>query len=140
MSGAGSRYGDSHRLFLEWRMRKFTGLRVWLRSHQLTLEIYRESDGFPPKYRYGITAQLLRAIASVPTNLAEGAKCESDLEFANYVHISEKSLAESQYLLMLHKDLGCLAERREQHFQREAAGIARQLHALKVSIRGNVNE
>ena len=91
----------------------------------------RESERFPKRYQYGITAQLLRAIASVPTNLAEGSKCESNAEFARFIQISERSLAESQYLLFLHRDLGSLEERRERAYQKEAAGIARQLHALK---------
>lgn len=120
-------------------MQKFNALRVWVRSHKLVLAIYAESNAFNPRDRFGITQQLLRAIASVPTNLAEGSKCDSNAEYAHHVNIAEKSLAESQYLLILHRDVGNLERDLETRFQREAAGIARQLHALKVTIRRDNN-
>jgi four helix bundle protein len=58
-------------------MRRFTELRVWLRSHHLALEIYRISEHFPASERFGLTSQLRRAAAAIPTNLAEGSKSES---------------------------------------------------------------
>jgi four helix bundle protein len=118
-------------------MQKFTNIRVWHRSHQLTIAILRVTETFPPRYRFSITQQLERAIASVPTNLAEGSKAESPDDYARYINICEKSLAEAQYLLILHRDLGHLPEKVEREFQKEAAGIARQLHALKQSVRYN---
>ncbi len=118
-------------------MQKFTELRVWQRSHQLTIAIFLASGKFPARYRFSITQQLQRAIASVATNLAEGSKAETPADYAHYINICEKSLAEAQYLLILHRDLGNLSVEEESGFQREAEGIARQLHALKVAVRHN---
>src|SRR4051812_18814614 len=118
-------------------MQKFTEIRVWLRSHQLALTIYQLSKRFPPDERFGLTLQIRRAAFSVPTNIAEGSKAESTDDYAHYVNISEKSLAEVQYLLIVFRDLGILSAEKEVELQKEAAGIARQLHALKAAIRQN---
>jgi four helix bundle protein len=126
-------------LFVFSRMQKFTDVRVWERSHKLTMAIFLESEKFPSRYRFSITQQLQRAMASVPTNLAEGSKAESPADYAHYINICEKSVAEVQYLLRLHRDLGHLSAEKAAEFQREAAGIARQLHALKESVRRNNN-
>jgi four helix bundle protein len=55
-------------------MQRFTELKVWQRSHQLTLEVYRVTASFPSAERFGLVSQLRRAAASVPTNIAEGSK------------------------------------------------------------------
>ncbi|MBW1688064.1 MAG: four helix bundle protein, partial [Deltaproteobacteria bacterium] len=53
-------------------MRDFRDLKVWSKAHALTLEIYRATATFPPEERYGLTSQLRRSTASIPTNIAEG--------------------------------------------------------------------
>ena len=54
-------------------MQRYTELKVWQRSHALTLKIYRRTEGFPDKERFGLTGQLRRAAVSTPANLAEGS-------------------------------------------------------------------
>jgi hypothetical protein len=53
-------------------MRKFKELKVWQKAHQFTLDVYRHSKGFPPDERFGLTVQLRKAAASVPSTIAEG--------------------------------------------------------------------
>jgi four helix bundle protein len=59
-------------------MQRFTELKVWQRSHALVLEIYRQTARFPDHERFGLTSQLRRAVASVPTNIAEGSLAETE--------------------------------------------------------------
>ena len=89
-------------------MQRFTDLKAWQRSHALVLEIYRLSSGFPPAERFGLTCQLRRAAASVPTNIAEGSKLRGNQEYARFLNIAEGSLAETEYLMVLSRDLGYL--------------------------------
>ncbi|MGH9435567.1 MAG: four helix bundle protein, partial [Terriglobia bacterium] len=35
-------------------MQRFTELKVWQRSHQLVLEVYRATAAFPSSERYGL--------------------------------------------------------------------------------------
>ena len=87
-------------------MQRFTDLKVWQRSHQLTLEVYRLTTGFPSEERFGLVSQLRRAAASAPTNIAEGSKRQSNSEYSRFLNIAEGSLVETEYLLMLCRDVG----------------------------------
>src|SRR5262249_26283662 len=75
------------------------------RSHKLVLALYNSSVGFPKSELFGLTAQLRRAAASVPTNIAEGSKRQSQSDFSRFLNMAEGSLAETEYLLMLSRDL-----------------------------------
>lgn len=87
-------------------MQRFTDLKVWQRSHALTLQIYRVSAQLPAEEKYGLVSQLRRAAVSVPTNIAEGSKREENLDFARFLNIAEGSLVETEYLMMRCRDLG----------------------------------
>jgi hypothetical protein len=63
-------------------MQDFRQLDVWVKAHQLTLEVYRTTDDLPKSEVFGITVQLRRAAVAVPTRIAEGCGKENDAEFA----------------------------------------------------------
>ena len=48
-------------------------LEVWKQSMDLVIEIYRITENFPNQEIYGLTNQIRRAVASIPSNIAEGA-------------------------------------------------------------------
>jgi four helix bundle protein len=115
-------------------MQPFTDLRVWQRSHQLVLTVYKLTAAFPPDERFGLTSQLRRAVVSVPTNIAEGSKRRSSQDYARFLNLAEGSLAESQYLTILSRDLGYLAKDTVDPLFTEMAEIARMLHALRAKV------
>src|SRR5579863_3025337 len=90
-------------------MQRFTELKVWQRSHALVLQVYRLTKSFPPDERYGLTSQLRRAVLSVSTNIAEGSKRQTNTEYARFLNIAEGSLAETEYVSMVGRDLHCLS-------------------------------
>jgi len=53
-------------------MRNYRELKVWEKAHSLALDVYQMTRAFPADERYGVTAQIRRAVASIPTNIAEG--------------------------------------------------------------------
>ena len=53
-------------------MRDFKGLIVWQKAHRLTVAVYAVTASFPREERFGLTAQVRKSAASVPTNIAEG--------------------------------------------------------------------
>lgn len=53
-------------------MKDFRKLQVWEKSHNLVLDIYKVTTSFPSSELYGLTSQLRRAAASIPSNIAEG--------------------------------------------------------------------
>jgi four helix bundle protein len=83
-------------------------LKCWELGHQLAVKVYRMTLGWPPEERYGLTSQIRRAAAAVPTTLAEGAAKRGPRELRRYVDISLASVSECGYLLYLARDLGLL--------------------------------
>jgi len=65
-------------------MRNYRDLQVWGKAHNLTLEFYRISRGFPRDEIYGITSQLRRAAVSIGANLAEGCGRHTSGELARF--------------------------------------------------------
>jgi four helix bundle protein len=45
-------------------IKKYKELKVWQKSYQLCLELYRITKGFPKKELYGVTSQMRRAAMS----------------------------------------------------------------------------
>jgi four helix bundle protein len=107
---------------------------VWQRSHALVLEVYRLSSNFPRDERFGLTSQLRRAAASVPTNIAEGSKRRGSQEYARFLNIAEGSLAETEYLTVLSRDLGYLTPEAAKKPLAEISEVARMLHALREKV------
>lgn len=115
-------------------MQRFTELRVWQQSHTLVLEVYRLTASFPSHERFGLVSQLRRAALSVPTNIAEGAKRESRRDYSRFLNVAEGSLAETQYLLRVSRDLGYAAEERVRELISHTSMAARMLHALRLKV------
>jgi len=87
----------------------FRQLKIWRKSDDLTLAIFRATQGFPAAETYGLTSQIRRAAAAIPTNIAEGTGRGSDPDFARFLHIAMGSASELQYLLLLAQDLSYLS-------------------------------
>jgi four helix bundle protein len=86
-------------------MKDFKELKIWQRSHKLTLSIYKLSKSFPKEEIYGLTSQMLRSAASIPTNIAEGSGRNTDPDLNRFLIIAMGSAAELEYQLILSKDL-----------------------------------
>jgi four helix bundle protein len=115
-------------------VQRFTELKVWERSHLLVLELYRLTSGFPADERYGLVSQLRRAAVSVPNNIAEGSKRDSNPEYARFLNIAEGSLTETEYLVMLSRDLGYVPTEKAKALLVEVDAIARMLSALRKKV------
>jgi four helix bundle protein len=115
-------------------MQRFTDLRVWQRSHALVLALYELTDRFPRSERFGLVSQLRRAAVSVPTNIAEGSKRRGAADYARFLNLAEGSLAETEYLILLSRDLGYATNDVAQPLLAEVSEIARMLHALRTKV------
>jgi len=111
-------------------MQDFTQLKVWERSHQLTLAVYRTTRPFPKEEQYGLTGQIRRAGASVPANIAEGCGSNSSADFAWFLQMAMRSASELHYHLILARDLGYLDASDHVHLTDEVIGVKRMLSSL----------
>lgn len=88
------------------KAKKFTDLIVWQKAHQFVLAIYKTSSNFPQNERYGLISQFRRAAVSIPANIAEGFKKTGTADTIRFLNISQGSLEECRYYLILVNDLG----------------------------------
>ena len=86
-------------------MQDFKKLKVWEKSHDLTLRIYELTSQFPREEIYGLTSQIRRSCASIPTNIAEGCGRGSSADFARFLQIAIGSANETEYFILLARDL-----------------------------------
>jgi four helix bundle protein len=86
--------------------RSFRDLVVWQKAHAFALSVYRYTESFPEREKYGLAHQLRRAAVSIPANIAEGFGKRSQPEKARFLNIAEGSVEECRYYLILSQDLG----------------------------------
>ena len=92
----------------------FQRFKVWQKAHLLVIEVYKATKYFPDEEKFCLTNQLRRSSISICANIAEGYK-KSKKDFLRYLDISNGSLEETKYHLILCRDLGyCNAA----HYQR----------------------
>lgn len=90
-------------------MKNFKELLIWQRSHQLVLNIYSITKSFPKDELFGLTSQMRRSSASIPTNIAEGCGRNSDAEMNRFLIVAQGSAAELEYQIILSKDLSYIS-------------------------------
>lgn len=90
-------------------MRDFRTLKVWQKSHQLTLAIYQLTKQFPSEERFGIISQMRQSSSSIATNIAEGCGRRGNKELRRFCLYSLGSLSELDYQLLLSKDLSYIS-------------------------------
>ena len=116
-------------------MQDFKNLSVWEKAHSLSLSIYTDSKCFPDTEKFGITNQLRRACFSIPTNIAEACGRNSSGDFARFLEIARGSASETEYLLLLSRDLGFMNDTTYKSNLSEIHDIQRMLHALITRIK-----
>src|SRR5208282_1763045 len=85
--------------------RTFKDLVVWQKAHQFVLGVYQFTEKFPTSELFVLTSQFRRAAISIAANLAEGFKKRSEAEKLRFLGISQGSLEECRYYLILSEDL-----------------------------------
>ncbi len=83
----------------------FEDLEIWQLGHKWVLNIYRHTKTFPREELFGLSSQLRRAAVSVPANIAEGFIKRGKADKLRFYNISQGSLNECRYYLILSRDL-----------------------------------
>jgi four helix bundle protein len=109
----------------------FKDLIVWQKAHQLVLSIYRVTAEFPKHELYGLVSQVRRASVSVAANIAEGFPKRSTMDKARYLNISQGSLEEVRYYLILAEDLKYA---NTDEFHKQTTEVSKLLEAYRSSI------
>lgn len=118
-------------------MRDFRQIRVWVKAHQLTLEIYKITSRFPREELYGLTSQLRRSSASIPANIAEGYGRGGNAELARFLQMGMGSAYEVEYHALLAQDLCLVDPTTYANLQNGIVEVKKMLAALLVKVRSD---
>lgn len=90
--------------------RSFENIIAWQKAHGFVIAVYNATKDFPEDEKFGLTSQFRRAAVSIAANIAEGYKKMSKADKLRFFNISQGSLEECRYYIILSKDLGYINE------------------------------
>lgn len=107
---------------------------AWQNGHQLVLVIYRLVKTFPKEETFILTSQILRAVISVTSNLAEGFSRRNVKEKIQFYSVARASLAEVCNQLLIAKDVGYIDINEFNKMWRQADVVGKLITGLIKSI------
>ena len=117
-------------------MSDYKKLKVWEDAHKFTVDIYNITQKFPNNEQYGLTSQIRRSSSSsVPTNIVEGSGQLDNGNLIRFLGISKGSAFETEYQLLLAKDLNYITNEEYTILVEKVKYIIRRLNNLIKSLK-----
>ncbi len=116
-------------------MSDFRKLLVWQKAHALALHVDRAAVGIRAARYASLRSQLIRSAMSIPANIAEGRRQESDRDFARFLRYAVNSACELEYHLQVVHDIGALPVSVCDELMAELIEVRRMLHGLLNKLR-----
>ena len=111
-------------------MSDFKNLLVWQKAHALALHAYRVAKVMRRSQDIALRSQIIRAAMSIPANIVEGRRQESEKEFARFLRIALNSGWEVEYHLILARDIGATSESDAESLLAELIEVRKMIHGL----------
>jgi len=108
----------------------FKKLRVWQKAHALSLCVDRVCRQIRGTQYASLRSQLFRAATSIPANIAEGRRQESEKEFARFLKYALNSSSEVEYHLTLAHDTKTISEDDFRSLVTQTIRVRKMLYAL----------
>ena len=118
-------------------MPDYRKLRAFALAQQLSEEVHAMAPHIPARRAPGLRAQLCRAVASVPANIAEGAAQESQAGFARFLRIALGSANETATQLRLAKSLAPIIKPLANELEQKTDLVAVMLAKLIATVQEN---
>jgi len=83
----------------------FKDLECWQQAHEFVKAVYTVTKLFPEDELYGLTSQFRRAAVSIAANICEGYRKLSRADKLRFLNISQGSLEECRYYIILSYDI-----------------------------------
>jgi four helix bundle protein len=119
-------------------LKDFHKLKVWESAHNLTLKVYHTTQDFPKEELYGLTNQMRRSSASIPTNIAEGCGQNSKPETIHFFTVAMGSSSELEYQMILAHDLHYLDDKIFFELTEEIVHVRRMLYAFAQKLKSDL--
>jgi len=100
----------------------------------LVLYVYKLTKQFPKDEQYILTSQILRAVISITSNIAEGFARSSKKEKKHFYNIAKGSLIEVQNQLLIAKDLQYISAKEFNTIAEQTVNVSKLLYGLTKGI------
>ncbi|MBR6963460.1 MAG: four helix bundle protein [Prevotella sp.] len=117
--------------------RYFKDILAWQFAHQFVLQVYIVCKTFPPNEQFGLVSQFQRAAVSIAANIAEGYRKLSKADKLRFLNISQGSLEECRYYILLAFDLGYIDRNTEDSLNQIIEKTSWYLNAYCKAIKDN---
>jgi four helix bundle protein len=114
------------------RVSSFEDLKVFQRAYRVSLEVHKESLGFPKIEQYALADQIRRASKSICANIAEGfaKQRRSSAEYRRYLLTAIGSADEMRVWIRYCLDLNYIGDATSQRWRDEYLAIAKMLQVI----------
>src|SRR3984893_11809612 len=114
----------------------FKKLYVWQKAHALSLCVDRVCKQIRGSRYASLRSQLFRAATSIPANIAEGRRQESEKEVARLLRYALNSSSELEYHLILGHDTKAIPESDFRSAVTQTIRVRKMLYALLKCLSG----
>lgn len=115
----------------------FKDLVVWQKAHAFVLSVYKSTQKFPHSEQYGLSSQFQRAAVSIAANIAEGFRKLGISDKLRFMNISQGSLEECRYYIILSRDLNYISAQESDSLNEMIEIVSRMLNAYSQKIKEN---
>jgi four helix bundle protein len=115
-------------------LKNFKELKVWEKSYQLSLGIYKITTKFPDDEKFGLTSQVRRAAVSIPSNIAEGYGRRTRADYIKFLHIAYGSCCELETQMLISIDLNYMNNEKGIKVMDKIKEVERMLKSLITSL------
>lgn len=122
----------------EMPVRNYQDLIAWQKAMELVKLTYRLSKSFPREEQFGLTAQIRRAVVSVPSNIAEGQGRRTTKDFLRHLSIAYGSLRETETQNLIAEMLGFISADESREVIDKCGEVGRLLNGLVSSLEARV--
>ena len=103
---------------------------MWKKAHTIAVATHKVSCGIRSTKYSAIRSQLIRASASVPTNIVEGSGQKSAREFSRFLGIAVNSTNELEYHILYGCEIGILDRSVAKHLNVQVEEVRKMLFGL----------
>ncbi len=112
----------------------YKDLKVWQKSIDLVLELYKITNLFPKSEIYGLVSQMRRSAVSIPSNIAEGYSRKHRQEYAQFIRVVFASGAELETQIIISKELKFVSEKEFNRLEILLVEVMKMLNGLNSAL------
>jgi four helix bundle protein len=111
-------------------MSDYKNLQVWQKAHALAIRAHRTAIGIRASRYAALRSQIIRAAMSIPANIVEGRRQNSERDFVRFLRYSLNSAYELEYHLTLARDIDVIPDAEAKSMLADVVDVTRMLHGL----------